>query len=334
MPIATDAEVIQITDGYYGITTMWRKRAQAEGGGIPKKALSRLIQAVINIVAQNPEGTLIITWKLIHQHIEKLQAEGKFDNRVAVDHFGNIKGSNKHEHKRQVIIIGAPSIQEVELLQMANCIWHDDEKVLDDEMIKDGNWRPYQYREAETGNGYAVEVREYKDPRLNLLLKTYREYEIAQAAHRIRPLLYPGEKKIWLLTNLPIDELPPTKVTDLNEIIAETDPMFLAFKNEVARIQSQHSGAWMDCAKISFRKFVIEYKSIYKNAKTNFPSIRTLERWFYKAVETLGYTVEDVTIPGMRGRIKVYHDGNLDQDKIHELYNELQEAKNESKQET
>ena len=322
-PCAIDAEVIQIVDGYYGITTMWKKKAKSEGGGIPKKTLEkRIIPAAKNIASQDPEGTVIITWKLIHQYIEKLQKEGKFDNRVAIDHFGNIEGTNKYEHYRQVIIIGAPSIQPEDLLQIANCIWHDDPEPLDDTIMKDGNWRPYQYREEETGNGYAVEVREYKDKRINLLLKTYREYEIAQAAHRIRPLLYPGEKKIWLLTNLPIDELPPTKVTDLNEIIAETDPMFLAFKNEVAKIQSQYSGVWMDAAKISFATLVIDNKSIYNDCKTNF-SERTMYYWFNKAVEMLDYRATDVTIPGVRGRIKAYHDGNLDQVKIRKLYAEV-----------
>jgi hypothetical protein len=323
IPMAMDAEVIQIVDGYYGITTMWKKRANKEGGGIPKKTLEkRLIPAAKNIASQDPEGTVIITWKLIRQYIEKLQAEGKFDRRIVVDHFGNVRGSGEYEHKRQVIIIGAPSIQVEDLLQIANCIWHDDPEPLDDTMIKDGNWRPYRYREEETGNGYAVEVREFKDKRLNLLLKTYREYEIAQAAHRIRPLLYPGEKKIWLLTNLPIDELPPTKVTDLNEIIAETDPMFLAFKDEVARIQSQYSGVWFDCAKISFTRLVIEYISIYKACKTNF-SHGLIQKWFTKIVQELGYIVTDVTIPSVPGRIKVYHNGNLDQDKIQQLYVEV-----------
>jgi hypothetical protein len=189
-------------------------------------------------------------------------------------------------------------------------------------MVKDGNWRPYQYREEETGNGYAVEVREFKDKRLNLLLKTYREYEIAQAAHRIRPLLYPGQKKIWLLTNLPIDELPPTRVTDLSEIIAETDPLFLAFKDEVARIQSQYSGVWFDYAKISFAKLVTDNKSIYKRCKTNF-SERTMYYWFQRAVTALGYIVTNVTIPSVPGRIKVYHDGNLDANKIRKAYFDL-----------
>jgi hypothetical protein len=325
MPMAIDAEVIQILDGYYGILTMWQKRAEKEGGGIPKRSLKRLIKAAKSIAAQDPEGTLIVTWKLIHAYIETLQREGKFDNRVALDHFGNVEGSNKYEHYRQVIIIGAPSIQPDELLQMAHCIWHDDDEPINDEMVKDGNWREYQWQDDD-GNGRAVEVREYKDKRLNLLLKTYREYEIAQAAHRIRPLLYPGERKIWLLTNLPIDELPPTKLTTLDEIIAETDPVFVAFKDEVARIQSQYSAVWFELADFTFDTLVIEYNIYYndvnrKNDRQNL-SKRTLRRWFQRAVEALGYVSTNVVVDG-NVWLKVWHDGNLDQDKIRKLYREL-----------
>jgi len=331
IPMAIDAEVTQIVDGYYGITTMWKKKAKSEGGGIPKKTLEkRLIPAAKNIAEQDPEGTVIITWKLIHQYIEKLQKEGKFDNRVVIDHFGNVRGSGEYEQKRQVIIIGAPSIQVEELLQMANCIWHDDPELLNDEMIKDGNWRPYQYREEETSNGYAVEVREFKDKRLNLLLKTYREYEIAQAAHRIRPLLYPGEKKIWLLTNLPIDELPPTKVTTLKEIIDETDPQFLAFVEVVQRLNTELTGVWGEllvgflecnaCNRIYILLQTLHSKNLGKLSR------RTIFNWFNRAVKLLDYESMTVTIPtGNRGpvNLKVYHNGNLNKDKIREAYNEL-----------
>jgi hypothetical protein len=320
--MAQDVEVIQITDGYYGILTMWKKRYKDEGGGFPKRSLKRLIEAAKNIAEKDPEGTLIVTWKFIHLYLEKLQKEGKFDNRVAVDHFGNVEGTNKYEHLRQVIIIGAPSIQPDELLQMAHCIWHDDDEPLDDTMIKDGNFRPYQYREEETGNGYEVEVREYKDKRLNLLLKTYREYEIAQAAHRIRPLLYPGQKKIWLLTNLPIDELPPTKLTTLDEIIAETNPMFLAFKDEVARVQSEYSGVWREYVKFRMCTVVLESIFYYKDAQAKNPAKETLNRWFHKAVHLLGYESTIVTIGG-NVRLKVWHDGNLDEEKIRKLYAEM-----------
>ena len=329
-----DMEVIQILDGYYGITTMWEKRYEDEGGGIPKRAMNRLIKAAKNIAAQDPEGTLIITWKLIHQHIEKLKAEGKFDNRVAIDHFGNIEGTNKYEHLRQVIIIGAPSIQPEELLQMANCIWHDDPAPLNDEMVRDSNWKPYQYRD-ENGNGYAVEVREYKDKRLNLLLKTYREYEIAQAAHRIRPLLYPGEKRIWLLTNLPIDELPPTKVTSLDELIAETNPQFLAFVEVVKRLNAELTGVWgellvgfSECKQCNRVRTLLQ--ALHSEFFNQF-SRRTIFNWLSRAVEILGYESATITIGG-NVRLKVYHNGNLDKSKILKLYAELNGDGNNEKE--
>jgi hypothetical protein len=326
-PCAIDAEVIQIVDGYYGITTMWKKKAKSEGGGIPKKTLEkRIIPAAKNIASQDPEGTVIITWKLIHQYIEKLQKEGKFDNRVVIDHFGNVRGSGEYEHKRQVIIIGAPSIRVEDLLQIANCIWHDDPEPLDDTMVKDGNWRPYQYREEETGNGYAVQVREFKDRRLNLLLKTYREYEIAQAAHRIRPLLYPGEKKIWLLTNLPIDELPPTRVTDLSEIIAETDPQFLQFVDIVKRIVAELTGIWgellVENSECNTCNRIYIYIQALHSEFLKKLSRRTILYWFQRAVKLLGYEPTTVTIGG-NVRLKVYHDGNLDQGKVRQLYAEM-----------
>jgi hypothetical protein len=327
IPMAMDAEVIQIVDGYYGITTMWKKRVKSEGGGIPKRTLEkRLIPAAKNIAAQDPEGTVIITWKLIHQYIEKLQAEGKFDRRIVVDHFGNVRGSGEYEHKRQVIIIGAPSIQVEDLLQIANCIWHDDPELLDDTMIKDGNWRPYQYREEETGNGYAVEIREFKDKRLNLLLKTYREYEIAQAAHRIRPLLYPGQKKIWLLTNLPIDELPPTRVTDLSEIIAETDPQFLAFVEVVKRLVVELTGVWgellVENSECNACNRIYIYIQTLHSEFLKKLSRKTIFNWFNRAVKLLGYEPTTVTIGG-NVRLKVYHSGNLDQNKIRQAYFDL-----------
>ena len=324
-----DADVVQIVDGYYGITTTWRKR---RGGGIPKASLDRLIKAAANIASQDPEGTLIVTWKLIHHHIEELQKQGKFDEKVVVDHFGNVKGTNDYEHKRQVIIIGAPSIHPDELLQMAHCIWHDDPEPIDDEMVKDGNWREFQYREHETGNGYAVEVREYKDKRLNLLLKFYREYEIAQDAHRIRPLLYPGERKIWLLTNLPIDELPPTYITDLDDIIAETDPEFLQFVEVVKDIVAEFGGIWgnlLDMTKgenmsnFSESNACNRRRSLLATLDSEKYTRATIFNQLHRAVKILGYESTIVTIGG-NVRLKVWHAGSLDVGKIRELYAEVE----------
>ena len=214
---------------------------------------------------------------------------------------------------------------------------YDDPEPINDETIKDGNWRPYQYREDETGNGYAVEVREYKDKRLNLLLKTYREYEIAQAAHRIRPLLYPGQKKIWLLTNLPIDELPPTRVTDLAELKAETDPAFLQFVETIKAIVAEYSGVWNELLVLISSQNMVEFSelpnctSIYNLVQNGNSENYIRKTMFYqleRAVKVLNYKATTIAIGG-NVRLKVYHDGNLDQDKIREVYQQIQEAINE-----
>jgi hypothetical protein len=124
------------------------------------------------------------------------------------------------------------------------------------------------------------------------------------------------------LTNLPIDELPPTKLTTLDEIIAETNPLFLAFKDEVARVQSEYSGVWRDYVKFRMCTVVLESIFYYKDAQAKNPAKETLNRWFHKAVHLLGYESTIVTIGG-NVRLKVWHDGNLDEEKIRKLYAEM-----------
>jgi len=126
-------------------------------------------------------------------------------------------------------------------------------------------------------------------------------------------------------------------VTDLNEIIAETDPQFLAFLEIVKRLNAELTGVWSELlAQIS------EFKAcnrIYIYIQTlNSEFLKKLSRttifyWFNRAVKQLDYGSTTVTIGG-NVRLKVYHDGNLNIDKIQKLYHELQEAKNESKKET
>jgi len=79
---------------------------------------------------------------------------------------------------------------------------------------------------------------------------------------------------------------------------------------------------WREYAKIRMRNLVTEYNTIYKDAYRKNPSARTLERWFHKAVEALGYVSSNVVVDG-NVWLKVWHDGNLDEDKIRELYAEL-----------
>jgi len=125
----------------------------------------------------------------------------------------------------------------------------------------------------------------------------------------------------------PIDEIPPTRVTDLSEIIAETDPQFLAFVETVKRLNAELTGVWGELLVEFLECHVCNkiYNLLQEWHSKNF-SRRTTLRWFQRAVELLGYQSTTITIStGNRGpvNLKVYHDGNLDASKIKQTYAEL-----------
>jgi hypothetical protein len=61
----------------------------------------------------------------------------------------------------------------------------------------------------------------WNDPDLQTILHQIREQEIVQSIHRVRPVL--STKPIWLLTSLPVDNLPPTRLTSMLEAINVVD---------------------------------------------------------------------------------------------------------------
>jgi hypothetical protein len=81
--------------------------------------------------------------------------------------------------------------------------------------------RLYAYKDAD-GNGRAYPTSGFwADADLQAMLRCYREAEIMQAAHRARPVL--RNVDVWLLTNIPIDELPPDAVLTYNDIYGSPD---------------------------------------------------------------------------------------------------------------
>ena len=77
-----------------------------------------------------------------------------------------------------------------------------------------------------TGRGRAYPAGGFwDDPDLQALLWSYRDAELIQAVHRCRPVL--REVDIWLLSNLPLPELPPAELLSLHELLgapANTQP--------------------------------------------------------------------------------------------------------------
>jgi hypothetical protein len=316
-PLQPDVEVTQVTDGAYGITTLFDK-----AGRKPKKSCYRLLQLSNQIVEQAPEDTVIFTWKAIEGVIRQMQANGEFNTQVDVDHYGNLESKNTYEHKKTAILIGTPTPAPSDIIELASAIWVNDTP-LDTDMIKDDNWRPYQYTDVQ-GNGYAVEVREFKDERLNMLLHTYREGELIQAAHRIRPILYSG-KHIYLQANLPLAELPPSRVTTIKQLKVETSETFRALTAAVEEMVNNYTGVWFRMLNTPLYENVINNRCLLHSCKAGLPTGGTLQEWFYRVVAQLGLMSTTLTCQRSstgqgNATLKVWHNGNLDPDKIRALY--------------
>lgn len=315
-PLQPDVEVVQTTDGSYGITTLRHENEKKQ------KTYEKLTQLAKQIASEAPEDTVIFTWQDIEKVIREKQASGEFPVEVEIDHYGNIEGKNDYEDKQTIILLGTPTPNPKDMIELASAIWRDDTP-LDMESIKTGNYRPYQYVDAQ-GNGYAVEVREYQDERLNMILQTYREQELVQAAHRHRPILYPG-KRIVLETNLPLDSLPPSTLTTVKALTVETSVEFGEFMEGIQEIVKIHSGVWFSLIKDEYLQKCNKHKYILHSCKYSLPTGGTLQQWFSLAVSKLGYVNNHLNFPntGPGRPLKVYHDGNLDVAKIEALHQQV-----------
>jgi len=321
-PLHPEVEVIQITDGSYGITTLFDK-----AGKKPKRAYYRLAQLTNQIAEQSPSDTVIFTWKAIEEVIRQQQANGEFNTQVEIDHYGNLESKNTYNDKRTAILIGTPTPSPDDIIELANAIWVDSPP-LDTERVKEDNWRAYQYADVQ-GNGYAVEVREFADARLNMLLHTYREQELIQAAHRIRPILSYGNR-IILLANLPLNELPPTTVTTYKALSVEASEAFRAFTSIIENFIREYTGVWRRIIinKIWQNQNVINTNNILHSGFAKLPTGGTLQRWFYRATAKLDLVNTTLTCQrpdAGRGHVtlRVWHNGHLDVDKIRALYSQV-----------
>lgn len=131
-------------------------------------------------------------------------------------HFYAARGTNLFEDADAAFIIGTPQPSLYELEKLAAMLFLERDKAFAAEWTTAN--RPYRFV-SQTGAGYAYPVSGFwGDPDLQAVLWSVREAEIIQAAHRCRPVNKAVD--IWLLSNLPIDELPPTKLLSVRDVLS------------------------------------------------------------------------------------------------------------------
>jgi hypothetical protein len=178
-----------------------------KAGGLTGKVqqLDKQVRRVIE--TGKYERPAIISFQKV---IEGMELFGKMDH----SHFYAARGTNALEDCDTLIVAGTPQPQPIEIERMAKMIFQ--ERIEAYRLNWHAETKAYNYVHADgTGRGWRVGGY-WGEPDLEAVLWSLREAEIIQAAHRVRPIF--RDVDMWLLTNVPIWELPPHRLLTIAEL--------------------------------------------------------------------------------------------------------------------
>jgi hypothetical protein len=158
---------------------------------------------------------------------------------VQTGHFYAARGTNAFEDADAILIAGAPQPNIYDVVKHAKMIYFERDTAF--KVVWSTQERPYSYTDPEDGQGRQYPVSGFwHDPDLQAVLEVMREDEIIQMAHRGRPVNHPVD--IWLLTNIPIESLPPDQLVTMREIMDSPEGVSIfkwAQVQELAKAQDE-----------------------------------------------------------------------------------------------
>ncbi|WP_391481653.1 hypothetical protein [Nereida sp. NH-UV-3] len=153
---------------------------------------------------------------------EFLRDHPRLDTGVAVAHFMSLRGSNAYEDRSVVFITGRnqPPIDEIE--QQARAVFgrsgnptsYDDKENLPLDQVD--YWLSARSPHAPA----AMTVPSFSDPRIEAVQKQIREAETVQAIARLRLVWADYQKRVFLLSNLPV-EMPVDHLIEFNDLMPD-----------------------------------------------------------------------------------------------------------------
>jgi hypothetical protein len=165
---------------------------------------------------------------------EFLRDHPKLDAGVAVAHFMSFRGSNAFENRSVVFVTGRnqPPIDEVEQQARAvfggsgNPLSYDDKEILPVDQLD------YWLSERTPHTASAITVPSFSDPRVEAVQKQIREAETVQAIARLRLVWAEYQKRVFLLSNLPV-EMPVDHLIEFNDLMPDRLEMELIKKGDI-----------------------------------------------------------------------------------------------------
>jgi hypothetical protein len=199
-PVRLRGKMIQITDRANG------KSSLVQDGEITSKAnqLTEQIRYIIKSQALCKPGIVSFQEFVTLDEFEQFQSL----------HFYAARGTNVQQGVDGHVVAGTPQPSILEMDKLVRMLFFERMSPFNRQ------WRvkeqPYCYIDAEgKGRAYAVSGF-WHDEDLQAILWQYREAELIQGVHRSR--LATRDVRVWLLSNLPIWELPPTELLQIRDL--------------------------------------------------------------------------------------------------------------------
>ncbi len=193
--------IVQVTDRANGKSTLLK-------GGQPTGKATQLIEQVSQIIQKNDlQRPGIVTFQEMSKHSD-------FESLNAL-HFYGARGSNVQQDVDGHIVAGTPQPSILDMDKLARIVFF--ERMTPFNLKWSIQDVPYTYLDR-SGNGRAYPTSGFwHDEDLQAILWQYREAELIQAVHRSRLTVRPVT--VWLLSNLPIGELPPAALVTIRELL-------------------------------------------------------------------------------------------------------------------
>ena len=151
-----------------------------------------------------------------------LRDHPRLDAGVAVAHFMSLRGSNAYEDRSVVFITGRnqPPIDDIEQQARAvfggsgNPLNYDDKENLPEDQVE------YWLSARSPHSASAMTVSSFSDPRIEAVQKQIRETETVQAIARLRLVWADYQKRVFLLSNLPV-EMPVDHLIKFSDLMPD-----------------------------------------------------------------------------------------------------------------
>jgi hypothetical protein len=153
---------------------------------------------------------------------DQLRGHPKLDEGVAVAHFMSLRGSNAYEDRSVIFITGRnqPPLDDIERQARAVCgnsgnpLGYDDLENLPSDQVE------YWLSKRSPHSPAAITIPAFSDPLVEAVQKQIREAETVQAIARLRLVWVEYQKRVFLLSNLPV-EMQVDHLIEFNDLMPD-----------------------------------------------------------------------------------------------------------------